>query len=159
MVTKSFSHQMKIQYLLLPLLAILLSGCSKMPTKVQGLSDDQAAAAREITLALNRATLYNDSLVISSSDPVLYPSSIRLYYDQQYHQALTYFELCHSRYQHTLQSANHSHDSWGKVAMHNGGNAGGMSGHCNCCSNGGHDASVHTAMNNLMLQHTAYHPH
>lgn len=139
------------------LLFILMNigGCDRDNSQYQ-LPSDQLTAVQILTSSYSNAKLYNDSLITARNfnpDParIQYCDSMYHYYDHQ-------FDSCHNLYQHNYTSADHLHNGQGMVQMHNSG--GGMmgSGNCQCCTNGGHGAGIHTHMEQLNRLHANYHP-
>ena len=101
-----------------------------------------------------QAKMYNDSLILVTNSANPDPTMIHRF-ETLYHQCDLQFEDCHNKFEHDYASANHSHGSNGKVEMHSSG--GGMMNSCQCCANGGHDASIHQKMDDLHSLHALYH--
>ncbi|HEX6332916.1 MAG TPA: hypothetical protein VFZ78_01750 [Flavisolibacter sp.] len=137
---------------------LVFSGCHREAVQ-EDITPAQKNAVQEMQEAYLQAKLYNDSLVMCHQQQL--GAALIAHCDSMYHQHTNTFNTCHSQYQHTTNSANHSHDGQGMVQMHSGGgmNGGGMmGGNCNCCANGGHDATMHTNMQALQQLHASYHP-
>lgn len=145
--------------LLLLVAVVILSACSREQDQ---LSADQLNSVRKMEKAYQLAKSYNDSLVAAHNANV--SSQAIRYYDEMYHQNEAAFESCHQAYPHTSSSANHSHDSQGKVQMHTApsglvGGSGMMGGgDCQCCTNGGHSNDIHEQMDALRRTHALHHP-
>lgn len=137
-------------------LIMIVSTCKREAMEEQ-LPQAQLNAVQQMDLYYNQAKLYNDSLMTCIGNNA--GAAMIAFCDSMYHHYDSSFQNCHNGYQHNLNSANHSHNSMGMVQMH--GQGGGMmgGGGCNCCSNGGHSASIHNQMDSLHTLHQQYYPH
>lgn len=141
---------------------LVVSACSREQAQSR-LSASQLNAVQQMQSSYLQARAYDDSLASALQSNA--GSTMIHYYDEQYHHYDAAFTTCHQGYDHTYTSANHSHTSQGMVQMHGSGSGmmggGGMMGSsdCQCCTNGGHSATMHDQMEALHQLHAGHHPH
>lgn len=129
------------------IILIMATACQK--DNFNELSAADQKAFEDMEEALDKAHLYNDSLVHCNDAGTACSQQYIEYCDSMFHSYVNQWSSHHNNYSHDNDHDDHHHDGHG---MHHHGN------HNNHDDSEGHHEYHHNMMDNLMEDHEPYHP-
>lgn len=101
---------MKSKYLIFPVIIFLLFACNKENTLFEVTSENDLIALEGMEEAYERASQYNDSLMLCFNESMDCDLVIQMHFDERFHQFEGQFDMHHANYSHNNTEDDHHHE-------------------------------------------------
>lgn len=101
---------MKSKYVILGLGIFLLFACNKEDDLFDVMPETDRIALEGMDEAYENALVYNDSLLVCSTEPMSCDSATMIHYDEMFHQFDEMFDFHHANYSHNNVGDDHHHE-------------------------------------------------
>lgn len=144
-------------WIIVSALVFAFVGCDQVSDLREELSAEDEEALGEMEHAFEGALAYHDSLVWCTDTSQTCVDSIADHYEDEFHEHMEEWEEFHSQYSHLNVDDDHHH---GAEVQHHHGNGGHEEedSHEEEEDEHGHGIESHLQFNELILEHSPYHP-
>jgi len=109
-ISNSKKNAMKSKYLVIAFGIFLFFACNKEEDFFMVIPETDLISLERMNEAYETALLYNDSLLVCSTDRINCDSATVFHYDDLFHQFDEMFDFYHENYSHNNVSDDHHHD-------------------------------------------------